>query len=305
MAWLRLYTELLNDPKAQRLTGDEFKGWINILCLAKENDGAIPPLSDVAFALRMSEKQTEKLLLKLTKSGLIDETESGLEPHNWSVRQYKSDVSTERVKRFRKRSTKQEAAVSEAPPETETETEQKEVLSNAPRVDAPSPSKKKRRKGAREYDPDFLAWWERYPRREAKGDAFDAYWTMRGDGHGAEALQAGAVYAADKYAGTEEQFIPLPATFLRREQFLDAGSVTTGETGPPGDMTPEQKLDWWKQRFEEDARSNHQGQNQVCSGDAEPGRPAGNARTEPRNLEGLQPIKLPSFGVLHGGRGGG
>jgi hypothetical protein len=42
-----------------------------------------------------------------------------MSPHNWDKRQYKSDVSTERVKRFRngKRN------VSETPPETEADTE--------------------------------------------------------------------------------------------------------------------------------------------------------------------------------------
>jgi len=31
--WFRMYAEVLDDPKVQRLSGDEFKAWVNILCL--------------------------------------------------------------------------------------------------------------------------------------------------------------------------------------------------------------------------------------------------------------------------------
>jgi hypothetical protein len=45
--WLRLYTSILNDPKVQRLKAEHFKGWINLLCLAKEQDGILPELPDI------------------------------------------------------------------------------------------------------------------------------------------------------------------------------------------------------------------------------------------------------------------
>lgn len=252
MSWFRMYTEVLNDPKAQRLSGDDFKGWVNLLCLAKEHDGTLPPLPDIAFALRMSEKQAGKLLDTLLSAGLLDDTETGVEPHNWSGRQYKSDVSTERVKRFRKRSAKQDEAVTATPPETESETDtetEEKVMSKAPPLDAKkSPSRKKKK--AREYDAEFLAWWGRYPRREAKGDAYDAYWTMRDGGHSHEVLMAGSVYAADKYAERELQYIPLPATFLRREQFLEAGEEVngTGPPEPPEHLSVDERIDWWKRQ---------------------------------------------------------
>src|SRR5262245_9072819 len=83
--WLRLYTDILNDPKVQRLTPEDFKGWINILCLAKENGGLIPPLEDAAFYLRMSDAEAKRLVEELTNQGLLDQTEDGqLEPHNWN-----------------------------------------------------------------------------------------------------------------------------------------------------------------------------------------------------------------------------
>jgi len=122
--WFRFYAEALNDPKVQRLDGDTFKFWVNILCLASENDGRLPDVQDMAFALRMHENGCLTVLERLLNGGLIDRVNGGpsgwhYAPHGWQKRQYKSDGSTDRVKRFRQRS----KTVSETPPDTETDTE--------------------------------------------------------------------------------------------------------------------------------------------------------------------------------------
>lgn len=122
--WFRFHTEALNDPKVQKLDGDTFKGWVNLLCLAAQNEGKLPPLEDVAFALRETENATRTLIERLSNGGLIDKLNGGRDgvtyaPHGWKERQYKSDTSTDRVKRFRERS----RAVTETAPDTETETE--------------------------------------------------------------------------------------------------------------------------------------------------------------------------------------
>ena len=117
MAWFRFYDEVLDDPKVQQLPAKTFKNWVNILCLAKRNDGVLPPIDDIAFALRMTGSDAEALIKILKDNKLLDDTSNGIVPHNWSGRQYKSDVSTSRVKRFRKR----RETPDETPPETETE----------------------------------------------------------------------------------------------------------------------------------------------------------------------------------------
>lgn len=132
--WWRAYNEAINDPKLQRLSGDLFKTWFNLLCLASGNNGLLPSISDIAFALRLPDKEVEKRLQTLVDSGLFDVSEDGTQPHNWRFRQFKSDVSTERVNRFRNRKRNVSSTVSrnvsetanETPPETETETEKKE-----------------------------------------------------------------------------------------------------------------------------------------------------------------------------------
>jgi hypothetical protein len=42
MKWLRLYSDVGSDPKVQRLPGDKFKAWINLLCVASQHDGILP-----------------------------------------------------------------------------------------------------------------------------------------------------------------------------------------------------------------------------------------------------------------------
>lgn len=122
--WFRFYDEALNDPKVQRLDGETFKAWINLLCLASQNDGKLPAADDIAFALRMDRNAVVTLLERLLNGGLIDRLNGGANgyhyaPHGWSQRQYKSDTSNERVKRYRERSRN----VTETAPDTETDTE--------------------------------------------------------------------------------------------------------------------------------------------------------------------------------------
>lgn len=113
--WFRFYDEAVNDPKIIKLSDDIFRAWVNLLCVASKNDGNLPATDDIAIILRVKVARAAAIIAELVSFGLLDRTETGFAPHNWNGRQYKSDVSTERVKRFRngKRN------VSETPPDTE------------------------------------------------------------------------------------------------------------------------------------------------------------------------------------------
>jgi predicted transcriptional regulator len=122
--WFRFYDDALNSPKVQRLDGETFKVWVNLLCLASQNGGKLPHVDDIAFSLRMTQDAALTVVERLLNGGLIDKASGGANgytyaPHNWSERQYKSDTSTDRVKRFRKRS----KTVTETAPDTDTDTE--------------------------------------------------------------------------------------------------------------------------------------------------------------------------------------
>ncbi len=125
--WFRFYDEVLDDPKAQRLEPVLFKTWVNLLCLTSKGNGVLPGVPDIAFALRLSEEVAKGAIDTLVTMELLDRSRNGLVPHNWNGRQYKNDVSTERVKRFRKR----RETVSETPSESESDTEQNRAESGA------------------------------------------------------------------------------------------------------------------------------------------------------------------------------
>jgi hypothetical protein len=122
MRWFRLYDDLLNDPKVQKLSGETFKLWINLLCIASKHGGVLPSLDDLAFQLRLPALVCKTEIDTLKAAGLID-GDKKLKPHGWEKRQYKSDTSTERVKRFRERSSNVAETVNETVPDTDTETD--------------------------------------------------------------------------------------------------------------------------------------------------------------------------------------
>lgn len=135
LTWFRYHADALDNPRVQKLPGDLFKIWVNLQCiLALEKaaaHGKLPPLDECAYRLRLPLADTEKALDNLVDKGLLkvksetecndfgneSETEcNGKVPQNsleifptkkiyflrnWEKKQYKSDVSTERVKRFR------------------------------------------------------------------------------------------------------------------------------------------------------------------------------------------------------------
>jgi len=129
--WLRLYDDTINDPKILKLPEALRWHWIAMLCVASKYQGALPSLDDIAIQLRVTTGKATEIMAALVKAGLLDKTETGFAPHNWNVRQYKSDVSTDRVKRFRKRERNVSDAVSETPPETEYREQKEDRIGDA------------------------------------------------------------------------------------------------------------------------------------------------------------------------------
>ncbi len=116
--WFRAYSEALNDPKIQKLSLEAFKAWHNALYLAAQNDsrdGNIGTLDDVSFAFRETKSSVSSAFHQLLQVGLIETVGETFRIKSWSKRQYKSDTSTDRVKRFRERS----KIVTETAPDTE------------------------------------------------------------------------------------------------------------------------------------------------------------------------------------------
>jgi hypothetical protein len=117
--WFRSYSDTHRNPKVAGLSDADFRLWHQLLCIAAENDGLIPPLEGLKRLLKRRLDHLKAAIERLVKDGLIDPCGASFEPHNWLERQYKSDCSTERVKRFRNAG----GNVSETAPDTEAEAE--------------------------------------------------------------------------------------------------------------------------------------------------------------------------------------
>jgi len=120
--WFRFYDEALNDPKVQTLDLMTFKIWVNCLCLASangKNNGELGTLHHVSFALRETESTVSSAFHALLDRGLIVTENETFHIPKWAKRQYKSDISTDRVRKHRKRYRN----VPETPPDTDTDTE--------------------------------------------------------------------------------------------------------------------------------------------------------------------------------------
>jgi hypothetical protein len=122
MRWFRFYDDAINDPKILKLSDNLFRVWVGILCSASKNDGKLPNVDDLALMIRIKPEKMRAALDALVKAGLIDTDGVISSPHNWDKRQFKSDVSNERVKRYRQR----QRNVTETPPDTEQIQKQKE-----------------------------------------------------------------------------------------------------------------------------------------------------------------------------------
>jgi hypothetical protein len=77
MKWWRLYYDVMDDPKVQRLHPVDFKHWVNLLCLAGKKGGTLPVMAGIAFALRITEEEATSVVNDLIEKKLIDQTNDG------------------------------------------------------------------------------------------------------------------------------------------------------------------------------------------------------------------------------------
>ena len=103
--WFRVYEDLVDDPKVQRLDPPLFKALINLWCLTSANGGVLPSIDEIVFKLRVKPQKAHRVLDALKAAGLFEHDETGTHPHNWAGRQHKSDVedptAAERMRRHR------------------------------------------------------------------------------------------------------------------------------------------------------------------------------------------------------------
>jgi len=105
LPWFRMYAEFAKDPVVQILAFEDQRHFVMLLCLKCSGalDKPLPPeLRErmIASGLGLSMTSTADVKMRLREVGLIDES---WQPVAWEKRQFQSDSSTPRVKRYRER----------------------------------------------------------------------------------------------------------------------------------------------------------------------------------------------------------
>jgi hypothetical protein len=101
--WIKLYLEILDDPKMGQLPDWLWRRAIELFLLAGENgnDGLLQPVPDLAWRLRVSAEKLTESLQALSEVGVVHETPQGWLVTNFKKRQYSESV--ERMRRYRRR----------------------------------------------------------------------------------------------------------------------------------------------------------------------------------------------------------
>ena len=74
--WIKLYRYLLDDPEWHALSGDDAKHLVMLWLIASEDkdmEGTLPEVKKIAFRLRITEKQTNQLLINLSNWLILDD----------------------------------------------------------------------------------------------------------------------------------------------------------------------------------------------------------------------------------------
>ena len=103
--WMKLWFEILGDPKMGRLPDRLWRRVIELFLIAGQNgeEGKLPNLVDMAWQLKLSEKALQNDLEKIQETGIVKRLEDG----SWMVTNFQkrneSVTGTQRVKDFRDR----------------------------------------------------------------------------------------------------------------------------------------------------------------------------------------------------------
>lgn len=192
---------------------------VNIDDLADE---AAIPLEDVKSGIQSFKDQE-----------MLKEIDGVYHLINWDKRQFSSDNSTERVKRFRDKQKQEDETevkrynnVSETPPDTDTESDTEKdktlALCSAGEPDQ-NISPGEQRKRAKTQEELFAMFWEAYPKKRSKGQAEKTWAKLNPD----EQLVALMVAKIEQAKTSEEwtkqngQFVPYPSTWLNAKGWED------------------------------------------------------------------------------------
>ena len=217
----RLALDYFDHPKIAGLSSDAIVAHLEMLVYARRylTDGVIPMRVAMRYALHVvdelaSNDPENPSAIRCDDGSLIlhgyedfQETKADVEGRRRSAQEraearWKKDAPRNAVSNARSNATR--TAHSNAETETETET-----YIRASQASAREPSR-------------FPDWWAIWGKKKAKGDAEKAYKTaLKKISHDDLMAKTRAYWDHVKASGTDLQYVPYPATWLRAEQWDD------------------------------------------------------------------------------------
>ena len=229
MRWFRMYSEILDDSKLTEefMPVDTFKTLIFLMAYASELNfcGIIPKENNPAWRIRITQKKLENHLLILENLGIITLKNGTISFKNWCKRQFESDNSTDRVKRFRNGQRNVSETPDETPPETETESE------------TDTDTEKFKNIGRSLSIPErFEEFWKQYPRKEKKKNAAEAWSRLKLTDEDFSLVMASLSRQkmSDQWTRDGGKFIPHPTTWLNGRRWEDEGIQGDYAASAPG-----------------------------------------------------------------------
>lgn len=137
MKWFRFYTEVRDDVKMLQLSDYEYRMFTYLLCHASEVNSTSGEcrcdVTSLSVQCRTRVSHLKKAIETFQKLGLVSINGDGIiKITNWSKRQFKSDDSYSRVKKYREVTAQRNVSnpVSETLPDTDTDTDKQKKKYN-------------------------------------------------------------------------------------------------------------------------------------------------------------------------------
>ena len=134
--WFRLYSEFASDPKVQSMSEPMQRRLIMLFCLRCGNVLETLQEDEIVFALGITQDEWEKTKQIFVSKCFMRFISGKCNIINWNKRQFISDSSTERVRKYRARNeTFQERSesVTVTPPDTDTDTDTEHIRDISPK----------------------------------------------------------------------------------------------------------------------------------------------------------------------------
>lgn len=215
--YITVHDGMPEHPKVEGLSDAAFRLLVTCWCWCSRNltDGAIPT---AAWLKKGSAKARRELL----DAGLVEVSPDSVTMHDYLDHQ-RSAVEVAELRSKRSDAGRQGGLATQARARASAQANGKQVprQTRSKREADTDTEESSSELSAR--DADFEAWWSLYPRKVGKGQARKAYASALKKTTTDELADAAEVFAARVHdSGTEERFVPHPATWLNGERWTDA-----------------------------------------------------------------------------------